>query len=89
MKIVLLTLIGVGTATFCIAQVPRTVAHQTLTKQAADSSTAQCFLGKDCLRVSKIPPKACLVAKDSKATDACAIDGMKLINRFEIVEHRA
>jgi hypothetical protein len=44
-----------------------------------------CLLGmQDCLGVIKTPATACLVAKGKTSSDACAVDGMKLIGKLTV-----
>jgi hypothetical protein len=88
MKAICLTLIGVCAVGLCLAQVPNTAPRKSLTPNKTDSSRGFCLLGSDCLSVSKTPVKACPVAEDSKAPDACAVDGMRFVSKLTAVERR-
>jgi hypothetical protein len=85
MKALWLVSIGVCAAGIGLAQ-----GHDPIpTRRAAPSEKSDmampCLLGtRDCSRVSRMPVKACLVTQGTKAQDACAVDGMKLIGKLRV-----
>jgi hypothetical protein len=89
MRGIWLPLISLCAVGVCFAQAPSTASPKTVKRHEADSSKGFCLLGSDCLSLSKTPVQACLVAKDVNARDACAVDGMKLIGKFETGERRS
>jgi len=85
---ILLSLVSIFAAGLCLAQELKTAPSKTVALQQEASSRGVCLLGTDCLNVSKTPVKACLVAKDSKALNGCATDGMKFVGKLAPVERQ-
>jgi hypothetical protein len=86
MKAMWLTAAGVCAAGVGFAQAVDSAALKAVHSHQPDAVMRPCLLGSDtCLDVSKIPATACRVtAHHAKSSDACAVDGMKLIGKLTV-----